>query len=128
MDQDADRVRKAMEQFSQEGRLEVSVDDTGVVDPLLLRTGFNCGDVACDSRYGEQYDYLLDPHTAVGVGGRTTSGFGADHLSGDGTSKYNHGTGDRSFGASHDLDALEGAYWCASTMIAKVQRYVVEHI
>ena len=68
MEQDADRVREAMEQFSQNGRLEVSVDDTRVVDPFYCWPGSTAKTLRVIQRYEEQYDYLLDPHTAVGVG------------------------------------------------------------
>ena len=65
MDQDADRVREAMEQFRR-GRLEVSVDDTGVVDPLFIAgRGSTAETLRVIQQYEEQYDYLLDPHTAV---------------------------------------------------------------
>ena len=55
--------------FRREGRLEVSVDDTGVVDPLFIAgRGSTAETLRVIQRYEEQYDYLLDPHTAVGVG------------------------------------------------------------
>ena len=136
MDQDADRVREAMEQFSQEGRLEVSVDDTGVVDPLFIAgRGSTAETLRVIQRYEEQYDYLLDPHTAVGVGvaEQHPASVPTICLATAHPAKFTQ-TMEQAIGRSvhHTiLDALEGAP-TRSASIANdreaVQRYVVEHI
>ena len=136
MDQDADRVREAMEEFSENGRLEVSVDDTGAVDPLFIAgRGSTAETLRVIQSYEERYDYLLDPHTAVGVGvaeqhpaSVPTSCLAPAH-----PAKFTQ-TMEQAIGRSvhHTiLDALEGApTQCASIANDReaVQRYVVEHI
>ena len=125
-----------MEQFSQEGRLEVSVDDTGVVDPLFIAgRGSTAETLRVIQRYEEQYDYLLDPHTAVGVGvaEQHPASVPTICLATAHPAKFTQ-TMEQAIGRSvhHTiLDALEGAPTrCASIANDReaVQRYVVEHI
>jgi threonine synthase len=60
---DAAQLRALMEQFGREGRLRVAG-----CDPLFAAgVGDTAATLATIKRYHEQYDYLLDPHTAVGV-------------------------------------------------------------
>jgi threonine synthase len=60
---DAAQLRALMEQFGREGRLRVAGRD-----PLFAAgVGDTPATLATIKKYHEQYDYLLDPHTAVGV-------------------------------------------------------------
>ena len=136
MDQDADRVREAMEEFSENGRLEVSVDDTGAVDPLFIAgRGSTAETLRVIQSYEERYDYLLDPHTAVGVGvaEQHPASVPTICLATAHPAKFTQ-TMEQAIGRSvhHTiLDALEGApTQCASIANDReaVQRYVVEHI
>ena len=65
---DAARLRGLMDQFDAEGSLRVEVGEDGVVDPAFV-AGAGSGEqsLAAIRKYHEQYDYVLDPHTAVGV-------------------------------------------------------------
>ena len=136
MDQDADRVQAAMEQFSQDGRLEVSVDKNGVVDPLFIAgRGSTAETLRVIQRYEEQYDYLLDPHTAVGVGvaEQHPASVPTICLATAHPAKFTQ-TMEQAIGRSvhhRILDALEGAPTrCVPIANDReaVQRYVVENI
>jgi threonine synthase len=62
------QVRSLMERFAAQGQLEVPADPVGGVDPLFAAgAGNRAATLATIKAYGEQYGYLLDPHTAVGV-------------------------------------------------------------
>ncbi len=66
---DTAQVREWMDAFGREGVLRVSADSaSGQIEPLIA-TG--CGrreeTLATIARYQGELDYLLDPHTAVGV-------------------------------------------------------------
>jgi len=65
---DPDRLRTLMEQFAESGSLRVRTRCDGVVDPAFVAGVGTTDDVLATIRkYHELYDYLLDPHTAVGV-------------------------------------------------------------
>ncbi len=65
---DADRLRDMMEGFARTGSLRVEAGSDGVVDPAFVAGVGTRDDVLATIRkYYQQYDYLLDPHTAVGV-------------------------------------------------------------
>ena len=65
---DADRLREMMEGFARTGSLRVEVGSDGMVDSAFVSGVGTRDDVLATIRkYHEQYDYLLDPHTAVCV-------------------------------------------------------------
>ncbi len=65
---DAGRLRGLMDEFARTGSLRVEVGDDGSVDSAFAAGVGTRDDVLATIRkYHEQYDYLLDPHTAVGV-------------------------------------------------------------
>ncbi len=74
---DAERLRALMDDFARTGLLRVEAENvaanTAATAPMSVDSVFTAGvgtqeDVlATIRRYYEQYDYLLDPHTAVGV-------------------------------------------------------------
>ncbi len=65
---DADRLGGLMDDFARTGSLRIEVDADGLVDPpFVVGVGTQDDVLATIRRYHEQYDYLLDPHTAVGV-------------------------------------------------------------
>lgn len=65
---DASRLRAAMNTFASTGALSVPLDGSGVVDPLFIAgVGDTRSTLAVIKRYHEEHQYLLDPHTAVGV-------------------------------------------------------------
>ena len=65
---DAARVARLMEEFKQQGQLSIATDEHGVVDPLFtaIRGGTE-ETLEVIQRYQDQFNYLLDPHTALGV-------------------------------------------------------------
>lgn len=66
--EDAAALCGAMEQFGREQRLSVPLGAEGVVDPLFVAgVGDTPSTLATIRRYRKDHDYLLDPHTAVGV-------------------------------------------------------------
>ncbi len=65
---DAGRLRALMDDFARAGSLRVEVADDGKVDSdVVAGVGTQDDVLATIGKYHEQYDYLLDPHTAVGV-------------------------------------------------------------
>ena len=65
---DPKRLAGLMAEFSRTGSLRVEVGPDGVVDPAFAPgAGSEQDCLATIRKYHEQYDYLLDPHTAVGV-------------------------------------------------------------
>lgn len=68
MNENAEQVRTAMSAFQKTGSLEVGMSPEGSVDDLFLAgNGTTQDTLDTIKRYHEQYHYLLDPHTAVGV-------------------------------------------------------------
>jgi|UniRef100_A0A7S4D3M7 threonine synthase len=66
-DGDSAAVRKALKQFTDDGVTTVPLVD-GVVDPTFLAGRGGTPEVmASIKKYKEEEDYVLDPHTAVGV-------------------------------------------------------------
>ncbi len=65
---DAGRLSALMDQFARTGSLRVEMDADGLVDPAFL-AGVGTQDEMLTTirKYHEEYGYLLDPHTAVGV-------------------------------------------------------------
>ena len=65
---DAARLRGLMVQFAATGCLRVEPADDGAVDRRISAgTGTKQQCLDAIRKYHQQYDYLLDPHTAVGV-------------------------------------------------------------
>ncbi|HSR88256.1 MAG TPA: hypothetical protein VLL07_04830, partial [Pontiella sp.] len=66
--QDAAELNALMADFSQSGELCVQLNSNGVVDDLFVAgRGDTASTLETIKRYKEQYGYVLDPHTAVGV-------------------------------------------------------------
>jgi threonine synthase len=64
--EDGSRVRTLMKQFSQEGKLHL--DLSKMKNPVIASGSGNTeATLSTIKRYYEEYGYLLDPHTAVGV-------------------------------------------------------------
>lgn len=69
MDQNTGIVRELMESFAQNGVIKVAFPADGVVDPLFTAVASDTATtLEVIRRFYEQHDYILDPHTAVGVG------------------------------------------------------------
>lgn len=68
VDGDAERVRQMIRDFESTGRMELPRGANGEVDDLFAAgVGDTESTLATIRRYYEQHQYLLDPHTAVGV-------------------------------------------------------------
>jgi threonine synthase len=66
--QDAAELNALMADFSQSGELCVTLNGNGVVDDLFVAgRGDTASTLETIKRYKDQYGYVLDPHTAVGV-------------------------------------------------------------
>ena len=64
--EDADALRSAMQAFSDAG--ELSIDDGRPMDDLIVARASNTEETFATIRqFWAEHDYLLDPHTAVGV-------------------------------------------------------------
>jgi threonine synthase len=64
----AEKLVSLMNDFTGKGALQVSLNDRFVVDDLFVADrGDTAGTLAIIKRYKEEYGYVLDPHTAVGV-------------------------------------------------------------
>ena len=65
---DAAGLSRLMAEFSQTGSLQIEPDRSGLVDPAVA-AGMGSKQQCLETirKYYEQYGYLLDPHTAVGV-------------------------------------------------------------
>ena len=65
---DPRRLTELMAELSRSGSLRVEVGPDGVVDPAFAAgAGSEQDCLATIKKYHQQYGYLLDPHTAVGV-------------------------------------------------------------
>jgi len=61
-------VTRLMLEFGQTRRIEIPLDGSGRVDPLFAAgVGDTAGTLATIRTYDREFEYLLDPHTAVGV-------------------------------------------------------------
>lgn len=66
--QNAEKLADLMESFKENGSLSVSLNENGAVDDLFVAgRGDTAATMATIKKYHEQYGYVLDPHTAVGV-------------------------------------------------------------
>jgi len=65
---DSRRLTELMKQFAKTGALEIPVNANGRVDDLFVTgVGTTADTLAVIRRYHQEYKYLLDPHSAVGV-------------------------------------------------------------
>ena len=66
--QDAEKLVGLMADFTQSGELCIALNENGVVDDLFTAgRGDTASTLETIRRYKEEYGYVLDPHTAVGV-------------------------------------------------------------
>jgi threonine synthase len=66
--QDAEKLTALMNGFKENGSLSVELNGNGVVDDLFVAgRGDTAATMATIKKYRDQYSYVLDPHTAVGV-------------------------------------------------------------
>lgn len=66
--QDAAKLAALMDGFKQNGSLAIPLNANGVVDDLFVAgRGDTAATMATIKKYHDQYGYVLDPHTAVGV-------------------------------------------------------------
>lgn len=66
--QDSEKLTALMDGFKEKGSLSVELNENGGVDDLFVAgRGDTAATMATIKKYYEQYDYVLDPHTAVGV-------------------------------------------------------------
>lgn len=65
---DSGRLCDLMERFAATGSLRIDAAEDGIVDAAFVAgTGTRAQCLDAIRRYHEEHDYLLDPHTAVGV-------------------------------------------------------------
>ncbi len=65
---DSEKLKAVMKEFATTGKLHVPLVSGGCVDDLFIAgVGTTADTLATIRKYHEQYGYLLDPHTAVGV-------------------------------------------------------------
>jgi len=66
--QDPEKLTALMDGFKENGSLSVPLNENGTVDDLFAAgRGDTAETLATIKKYHDQYDYVLDPHTAVGV-------------------------------------------------------------
>ncbi len=66
--QDAEKLNALMADFTQSGELCVPLNENGVVDELFVAgRGDTASTLEIIKRYKDEFGYVLDPHTAVGV-------------------------------------------------------------
>lgn len=66
LDEDAEALRAAMEAFAETG--ELRLEDDGAIDELIVARASDTEETLATIREAwETHEYLLDPHTAVGV-------------------------------------------------------------
>lgn len=65
---DAQKLVSLMNDFGEKGALSVELNDDGIVDELFVAgRGDTASTLEIIKRYKDEFDYVLDPHTAVGV-------------------------------------------------------------
>ena len=66
--QDAEALLELMNDLKAKGSLAVALNENGIVDDLFVAgRGDTATTLATIKRYKDEYGYVLDPHTAVGV-------------------------------------------------------------
>ena len=64
----AEKLVALMNDFNEKGALSVDLNENDTVDDLFVAgKGDTAGTLAIIKRYKDEYGYVLDPHTAVGV-------------------------------------------------------------
>ncbi|MCF6187120.1 MAG: threonine synthase, partial [Desulfobulbaceae bacterium] len=66
-DEDSARVKKDMEEFAQTGRMDLAGLKNRVAKDFISRSVSEEETIATIAELYKEHDYLLDPHTAVGV-------------------------------------------------------------
>ena len=75
---DAAKLRGLMSDFAENGSLSIEPEEDGSIDDLFLAgAGDRASTLGTIKKFHEEHDYLLDPHTAVGVH------VGSQHLADD---------------------------------------------
>lgn len=65
---DPEKLRNLMKQFNETGSLSIDLDEGERVDPkIVAATGTKQETLKTIKKYYDQYGYVMDPHTAVGV-------------------------------------------------------------
>ncbi len=133
---DAAKLVGLMNDFQDKGALKVALNENGVVDDLFAAgRGDTAATLATIKRYKADFDYVLDPHTAVGV--FVAEQFKADVpticLATAHPAKFTQAIIDATGEAVHHptLDALEHAETRCETIandVDLVKQYLVEHI
>jgi threonine synthase len=78
---DAPRLRELMQTFGEIGRLGVEPAADGTVDPdFIAGTGTREDCLETIRTYRQEHDYVLDPHTAVGVAVARRAGLDGDPM------------------------------------------------
>jgi threonine synthase len=135
--EDAEKLSALMEEFKENGSLAVDLNENGVVDDLFIAgRGDTAATLEIIKRYQTDHDYVLDPHTAVGVlvaeeiqrGEYPTICLATAH-----PAKFTQAIIDATGEAVHHptLDALEGAETRSEGItndVDAVKSYLVEHI
>lgn len=68
LNEDPAKLEAAVKQFAATGRLRIEPGPDGTVDPVFVAgVGTTSDTLATIRRYYEEFGYVLDPHTAVGV-------------------------------------------------------------
>jgi len=135
--QNAEKLVSLMDGFKKNGSLSVELNENGAVDDLFAAgKGDTAATLEIIKRYKDEYDYVLDPHTAVGVLvaekfqslAAPTICLATAH-----PAKFTQAIVDATGEAVHhpSLDALADAETRCDSIandIDAVKRYVVEHI
>jgi threonine synthase len=135
--QDPQKLVGLMDDFKNNGSLKVELNENGVVDDLFVAgKGDTASTLETIKRYKDEYGYVLDPHTAVGVlvaeqyksDAVTTICLATAH-----PAKFTQAIIDATGEAVHHptLDALADAETRCDSIandVDAVKRYVVEHI
>jgi threonine synthase len=68
LNEDSVKLKSLMEQFTETGEITIDLDGADTVDPLFAAgRGDTNSTLATIKKFYNEYSYLLDPHTAVGV-------------------------------------------------------------
>jgi threonine synthase len=135
--QDAEKLVALMDGFIENGALSVELNENGVVDDLFAAgRGDTASTLEIIKRYKDEYGYVLDPHTAVGVlvaeqfksGTAPTVCLATAH-----PAKFTQAIVDATGEAVHHptLDALADAETRCDAVandVDAVKRYLVDHV
>ncbi|MEN7972862.1 MAG: threonine synthase [Verrucomicrobiota bacterium] len=135
--QDSEKLNALMEELQENGSLSVELNESGVVDDLFVAgRGDTASTLEIIKRCKDEYGYVLDPHTAVGV--LVAEQFKSDEvpticLATAHPAKFTQAIIDATGEAVHHptLDALADAETCCDSIandVDAVKQYLVEHI